>query len=185
MRIYSRRRAARRLFRTEVLVAALVLTGCGGGSHPSKTTTPAPRAANPGEILSVPPVGRFYGRCPLGAKQFTLTFIAAPNADDGVAYRLGSGPPRTVDVRPRARLTWHLTPRVFTSRQPTDPVTKSPGGPIPTTMPLKLTISQGTEPHIYRVDATIALASAIGDTADCALVASKLSAFTYYNGGAP
>jgi hypothetical protein len=176
-----------------MLLAALALAGCGGGIRAGKrspaasatSTSSLALSSPPGEVLSIPSVGRFYGRCPFGARSWTLRFVAGPIADDDVTYRLADGPARRVDVRPRGTLTWELSPRAFRSRQPPDPLTRSPGGVVRTTSPLRLTINQGTEPHILRVDATIALAPALGDTADCELVASRLSALTYYNGGSP
>jgi hypothetical protein len=136
-------------------------------------------------VLAVPALGRFYGRCALGEHQWTLEFVADRVADDLVTYRLGSAHQRRVDVRPQGSVTWHLRPAVFESRQPADPVTRSPATTIRTTTPLNVVITQGTEPHTFRLDAQIALAAAIGDTANCALVSSQLHAATYFNGGQP
>lgn len=134
-------------------------------------------------MLSVPALGRFFGRCALSEHQWTLQFVATPVANDLVNYRIGSGRTQRANVPPGGVLTWHLTPGAFRSRQPSDPLTHSPAATVPTTMPLTLEISQGTEPHTFRVDAQIALAAAIGDTTNCALVSSRLTALTYFNGG--
>jgi hypothetical protein len=117
------------------IAAALVLPGCGGSSHKSTArpttvtvTTPAHTSPPPlTELLSVPAVGRIYGRCKPGDPRWT----------------------------------------------------------IKTTAPLSLDISQGTEPHIFRVHIAFAVAAAIGDTTDCALIASSMNATTYYPGGQP
>jgi hypothetical protein len=134
-------------------------------------------------VLAVPALGRFYGRCAPGEHEWTLQFVADPAANDVVIYRVGSDHTRRVSVLPRGVLTWHLRPGAFRSRQPSDPVTRSPAVTVLTTMPLRLEISQGTEPHTFRVAAQIALAAAIGDTTNCALVSSRLTALTYFNGG--
>ena len=68
--------------------------------------------------------------------------------------------------------------------EPGDPISRSPAATIRTTTPLRIVISQGSEPHVYRVDAQLALAAAIGNTTDCALVASAVTTVTYFNGGA-
>jgi hypothetical protein len=41
------------------------------------------------------------------------------------------------------------------------------------------------EPHIFRVHIAFAVAAAIGDTTNCALIASSMNATTYYPGGQP
>jgi hypothetical protein len=181
----------------------LALAGCGGSSHssssspsPTSATSPSstsstPTSSTPGgtappgqsEVLSVPSLGRFYGRCALTEHEWTLEFVADPVANDLVVYRIGSGPPHRAQVPPHGALTWHLRPGAFRSRQPPDPLTRRPASTVRTTLPLTLQISQGTEPHTFRVDAQIALAAAIGDTTNCALVSSRLTALTYFSGG--
>jgi hypothetical protein len=52
-------------------------------------------------------------------------------------------------------------------------------------LPLRTTIIQGSEPHSFRIDMTLAVTAAIGDTANCALVSTHIQALTYYNGGQP
>lgn len=171
-------------------VLALVLGACGAQSAqvhhaPQRprlhTGTSDPRLA---EVLSVPEVGRFFGRCAPGSPQWRLRFVNDAGADDLVIS--GSGKTRRkADVRPGAALTWELTPGKFRSHEPSDPLTNNPAATVLTTAPLSLVIIQGTEPHIYRIDAEIALAAAIGDTVDCAPVSTTLRALTYFNGGQP
>jgi hypothetical protein len=178
------------------LVLALASSGGSGSSSPHPSTSSRPTSSTPtssspqvtappglAEVLSVPAVGRFYGRCALSEHQWTLQFVADPVANDVVVYRIGGDHARRAQVPPRGVLTWHLKPGAFRSRQPSDPLTRSPAATVRTTMPLSLEISQGTEPHTFRVDAQIALAAAIGDTTNCALVSSRLTALTYFNGG--
>lgn len=177
-------------------VIALAVTGCGAApSHTHRRMTArAPelasaRANRPQpegrEVLGIPSVGRFYGRCAPGARRWILRFVDDAGADDFVHYTFGRRASRWIDVRPSATLSWQLRPGAARSREPADPLTNHPATIVPTTMPLDIVISQGTEPHIYRVEVHLALAAAIGDTAHCALVSSQLRAFTYFNGGAP
>jgi hypothetical protein len=180
-----------------MLVCALALASCGGSSHTTtKTTTTirtttqtATRAAaapsTTGEFLSVPAVGRIYGTCKPGAPRWPIRFIVTAGANDFVTYRVGGGRPRTVNLDPGRTLTLQLVPGQYKSRQPPDPATHFPAQTIKTTAPVSLSINQGSEPHIYRVDLTFALAAAIGDTSNCALVSSTMRAFTYYPGGQP
>ncbi len=138
----------------------------------------------------MPLVGRFEGRCAPGARWWTLRFAADKAINDFVAYRLGRGPRRTVDLRPGQAVTWRLRPGAFRSHEPGfrqvpgDPITRS-SAPVAylTTTPLSIVIGQGSEPHIFRVDARLALAAAIGDRTDCALIDSRLRVLTYFNGG--
>ena len=68
--------------------------------------------------------------------------------------------------------------------EPGDPISRSPAATIRTTTRLGIVICLGCERHVYRVVALRALAAAIGNTTDCALVASAVTAATYFNGGA-
>lgn len=185
------------------LAAALLMAGCGGSSSrttSTPTTTSAPTTASTatttprgsggaapatGELLSIPAIGRIYGRCKPGDRAWTVRFVAGPTATDGVTYRIGTAHPRNVNLDPGKTLTWHLTPGQFTAREPGDPVSHSPATRIKTTTPVTLSIEQGTEIHIYRVNITFSVAAAIGGTTDCALVSSGLRATTYYPGGQP
>lgn len=98
---------------------------------------------------------------------------------------MGRGHARHIGVQPGGSFTWRLAPGAFTSIQPGDPLSHFPGTRIRTTLPMTVTIVQGSEPHVFRVDARLALAAAIGDSTDCALVSSALTARTYYPGGQP
>jgi hypothetical protein len=137
-----------------------------------------------GELLSVPAVGRIYGRCDPRDTRWTIEFTNGAPATDSVTYRVGSGRSQTVLVDPRRAVVWKLAPSQYTSHEPADAVSRFPAATIKTTAPVSLRISQGSEPHIYRVDIRFA-AAAIGDTSDCALISSKLTAMTYYPGGQP
>jgi hypothetical protein len=174
------------------VAAALLLAGCGGSSpkqtdHQRTTTAKSPSApSSPAELLSVPAVGRIYGRCRPGDRRWTIEFAPDNVATDSVTYRIGSGRPRTVNTRPSQRaLTWRLVPDQFNSHEPADPVSHFPATTIKTTAPVSLDITQGTEPHIYRVNMRFAVAAAIGDTSNCALISTRLNATTYYTGGQP
>jgi hypothetical protein len=137
-------------------------------------------------------VGRFYGQCAPGARLWTLRFEPDKAINDFVSFRLGRGPRRTMNLRPGQALTWLLRPGTVRSHEPGfrqvpgDPSTRS-SAPVAylTTTPLSIAISQDSEPHIFRVDARLALAAAIGDAANCAPVATELRALTYFNGGPP
>jgi hypothetical protein len=187
--------------RAVILAAAILACGglvasCGGSSQhtstTSKTTTTtetvtrsnAP-ATSTAELLSIPAVGRIYGTCKPGAPRWPIRFVVTAGANDFVTYRIGAGHARSVNLDPGRSLTLQLIPGQYRSRQPADPVIHSPAQTIRTTLPVTLSINQGTEPHIYRVNITFALAAAIGDTSNCALVSSTMRAFTYYPGGQP
>jgi hypothetical protein len=155
-------------------LVAFALTACGGAAS---RVSPLPA-----EILGVPVVGSFYGRCADGASRWTLTFVADRSANDLVDYRLGTGRVHRANVVPGGKLAWSLTPGAFRSREPADPISGHPSTSVLTTTPLNAVISQGTEPHIFRVDVHLALAAAIDGTADCAPVSTQLRALTYFNG---
>jgi hypothetical protein len=183
--------------------AAVVTAGCGGttlkyAANPRSTKTtagPAAPASLLGELLAVPAVGRIYGRCEPGAPHWTITFTGAPTATDLVTYRIGAARARTMEIgqgvpaaQGRSELTLRLVPGQFTSRESADPSIRfmpANATTLKTTEPISLDITQGTEPHVYRVKIRLALAAAIGDTTDCALVSSRLTATTYYPGGQP
>lgn len=151
--------------------------------QPTRSSTPAPPPL--AEVLAVPMVGRFDGRCAPGARWWKLRFVDDTGVDDLVYSALGHGRLRRVDVRPGDALTWRLAPGAYRSHEPADPLTNNPETTVVSTLPLRLTISQGSEPHFFRIDARIALAAAIGDTTNCALVATQLRALSYFNGGQP
>jgi hypothetical protein len=181
-----------------ILVAAIAgagLASCGGSSHTTTktstttTTSTVTRSSAPasssGELLSIPAVGRFYGTCKPGTRRWPIRFVVTAGANDFVTYRIGGGRSHTANLDPGRTLTLQLIPGRYRSRQPPDLVIHSPAQTIKTTLPVSLSINQGTEPHIYRVNVTFALAAAIGDTSNCALVSSTMRAFTYYPGGQP
>jgi hypothetical protein len=163
-------------------VLACGLTGCGGGS--GSTTVRHTSVAQPPEVLGVPAVGRFFGRCAPGARSWTLRFVAEPGSASDEVYELGPGQrQRRIQLDPGAGITWQLRPGAFSSREPADPQTHTPGATVRTTAPLHLVIEQGTEPHTFRVDVRLALAAALGDATACAPVSSQVQALTYFNGG--
>lgn len=175
-----------------LLGAALVLASCGGSaSHTTTVTTSTTRtvakSASPamGELLSVPAVGRIYGRCKPGESPWPVRYVNDTRVTDAVTYQLGGGHPRTVSLNPGQTLTLRLVPGQARSRQPADPKGRVPAQTIRTTVPVVVSIDQGSEIHIYRAKVTFVLAAAIGDTANCALVSSSVRAFTYYPGGQP
>jgi hypothetical protein len=173
--------------------SAPLLVGCGGAQSKTvtqtkiATVTTAAHTPGPhlGELLSVPAVGRIYGRCDPGETRWTIKFVNEALATDGVSYRVGTGRPHTSIVNPGQTLVWQLTRGRYTSREPADPVSRFPATAIKTTAPLLLDISQGTEPHIYRIQVRLAVAAAIGDTTNCALISSRMDATTYYPGAQP
>ena len=166
-----------------ILLAALPLAGCAGRS---KAHTSRPVTSSLGELLSAPAVGRIYGRCKPGDPRWTIEFVAGQTATDTITYRIGSGRSRTVSTNPRVQaLTWRLVPNRFRSPDAADPTIRFPATSIKTTEPLFLDITQGTEPHFYRVKVKFAVAASIGDTTACALVSSRLTATTYYTDGQP
>jgi hypothetical protein len=185
------------LGRLALTTSILLVAGCGGAQSKTvtqtKTTTVTTTLTTPGhtpgpqrgELLSVPAVGRIYGRCNPGETRWTVTFVNDALATDGVSYRVGSGRARSSTVNPGRTLVLKLTPGRFTSHEPADPVSRLPAAAIKTTAPLSLDISQGTEPHIYQVKVRLAVAAAIGDTTNCALISSSMAARTYYPGGQP
>jgi hypothetical protein len=177
-------------------IVALALVGCGGGAHQTtraqasnetlKAVIDSMVSRSPlTGVLAIPSVGEFKGRCAQGADAWTLRFVDDTGVNDRVYEERAGRLDRPVDVRPGGALTWHLVPGVRRSYEPPDPLSNNPARTVPSTTPLTLIIEQGSEPHIFRVDATIALAAAIGDTTNCALVSSAVRALTYFTGGGP
>jgi hypothetical protein len=114
-----------------------------------------------------------------------LQFVDDTGVDDLVTSAVQGNPPRREDVRPGGRLSWNLSPGAFRSREPPDPLSRNPATTVLTTLPLTIVISQGSEPHIFRIDGRLALAAAIGGTTGCALVSSQVRALTYFGGVSP
>jgi hypothetical protein len=176
-------------------VLASAFSACGGGTHKQQvtsTTTITSKAATvpQDEILSLSGLGIFEGRCPRGARSWTLRFVVrGASATDTVSYRVGTGPRHTVNVDPGRALTIHLVPGATKTHEPADrfvpPVGQGRGraGPatVPTTQPLQALIYQGTEPQTLRADVRIALAAIGGETGQCVLVGSTVNAYTYPN----
>jgi hypothetical protein len=52
---------------------------------------------------------------------------------------------------------------------------------VPTTAPLRGVIYQGTEPQTLRADVELALSTLGGESGQCVLVGSNVSAYTYPN----
>jgi hypothetical protein len=136
------------------------------------------------ELVSVPAVGRIYGRCAPGARTWTLAFVAAPGATDKLQYRIGHVR-RTVQLNPGESATLRMRPGTARKAEPADKLSGQAAATVKTATPVHLIVEQGTEPHIYRVDAALSVAAAVGDTAECALISSSVNATTYYPGGAP
>jgi hypothetical protein len=147
--------------------------------------TRSARPSSTGELLSIPAVFRIYGHCKPGTSPWPIRLVATGSATVGVSYRVGAGRPRRVLINPGSTLTLRLVPGVFRSRQPPDPVIHSPAQTIKTTLPVSLSVEEGSEPRIYRENITFVVAAALSDTADCALVSSSVRGFTFYPGGQP
>jgi hypothetical protein len=176
-----------------LITGVVLVAGCGGSRTATVTQTvttsisrpvpaPKPRA---GELLSVPAVGRIYGRCNPGDARWTITFVNDSPASDGVDSQIGTARSRENVVNPSQTLAWTLVPGRYISHEPADRRTGFGAAAIKTTQPMSLEIRQGTEPHSYKVTIRLTVAAAIGDTTNCALISSSLAAATYYSGGQP
>jgi hypothetical protein len=178
-----------------MIAAALLISGCAGASRTSREPTHRPSAtasgatavaSSPAELLSVPAVGRIFGRCAPGDRHWKIEFVPSNAATDSVTYRIDSARAHTVHAQPGGKaLVWRLVPGRFHSHEPADPTSHSPAATLKTTAPVSLDITQATEPHIFRVNIRFAVAAAIGDTTHCALISASLNATTYYPGGQP
>jgi hypothetical protein len=175
--------------------AACALASCGGGSKQvvrtrTVITRPVVRVARADEVLAVSALGVFEGRCPRGARSWTLRFANVDEATDTVAYRIGTGPRRTVNIDPGQSIALRLVPGATRTRQPADrfvpPLGQGRGltqaNAVPSTAPLQATIYQGTEPQTLRADVRLALATIGGESGQCVLVGSTVNAYTYPNG---
>jgi hypothetical protein len=137
------------------------------------------------ELLSVPAVGRIYGTCAPGARRWTVEFVAAPTTSERFTYRISGSPRLTFKLSPGQVVTLQLVPGAAKRHEPADPVSGYGPSTVPIATPVKLTVEQGSEPRVYRVDVNLGVAAAIGDTSDCALISSTVRASTYYPGGPP
>jgi hypothetical protein len=139
-------------------------------------------------VLSVAGLGTFEGRCPPGARFWTLRFVYNGGASETVSYRVGSGARRTVDAEPGSVITFRLVPNLTRTHEPGDRFVP-PGQPrglvgptsVPTTAPLEVLMYQATEPQTLRADVRLALAANQDQTGQCALVGSTVNAYTYRN----
>jgi hypothetical protein len=182
---------------TLIAVAAISASACGGGhkQHVTQTRAAAPRPVirsthpNAEEVLSLTGLGTFEGRCPRGARVWLLRFIDNQEATDTVSYRVGTGARRTVNVNPSRSITVQLVPGATTTHEPADRFVPPVGqgrGPaaatsVPSTVALDALIYQGTEPQTLRADIHLALTTIGGESGQCVLVGSTVSAYTYPN----
>jgi hypothetical protein len=169
---------------------AVAAAGCGGSTRTvtvttrarSATTTSTTTSASP-EVLAVPTIGGFYGRCPRGAGAWTLRFVTpAASASDTITSKLGSGPLRRAQVNPGQAATFRLIPNAAHARQPADTMSGHRATTLATTEPLDIHISQATESQSLRLDIHLALTAIGGETGQCALADSRINARTYFNG---
>ena len=174
-----------------MVLVALAAAGCGGGTKTVSVTTTAPPATRTvtvppsasDEVLTIPAVGRFYGRCPRGARVWTLRFVVpADAATEFIRYRIGEGPPRDLKLDPGGAVTVHLVPDAVRITEPADSISRHPATAIATTLPLDAQITQGTEPQFLRAAIHLALAAIGGETGECVLVGSRITARDYPNG---
>jgi hypothetical protein len=177
-----------------VTVFMLVLSGCGGShnqtAHRSRTapSVPLTPSARASEVLSLSGLGTFEGRCPRGARSWTLRFFDNGGATDTVSYRVRSGARHTVNVG--NAITFHLVPDTTRTHEPADrfvpPIGQGRGRSnamsVPSTLPIDAVIYQGTEPQTLRADVHLALSSIGGESGQCVLVGSSVHAYTYPNG---
>jgi hypothetical protein len=180
-----------------IAVSMWTLSAC-GGSHRQQVvrrtvTVPSPSVAQSAQsdVLSLSGLGTFEGRCPRGARSWTLRFVGDPDtATDTVSYRVGTSARRTVNINPGNPLTFHLIPNATKTHEPPDrfvpPLGQAGRGlatamMVPTTAPLQVIIYQGTEPQELLADVRLALATIGGASGECVLVGSSVNAYTYPN----
>jgi hypothetical protein len=168
---------------------AMAAGGCGGSTKTVTVTTRAPSVTTSSttsvspEVLAVPTIGGFYGRCPRGAGVWTLQFVVpATSASDTITSKIGSRPLRRAQVNPGQAATFRLIPNAAHARQPADPMSGHRATTVATTEPLDIHISQATESQFLRLDISLALTAIGGETGQCALAESRVYARTYFNG---
>jgi hypothetical protein len=181
---------------TNVAVLLCMLSACGGSQKDRASGTqtvvsrPVVQPARSDEVLSLSELGTFEGRCPRGARSWTLRFtVPASTATDTVSYRVGTGVRRTVNVEPGHAISFHLVPNATRTHEPADrfvpPVGQGHGRAaatsVPTTAPVQAAIYQGTEPQTLRADVRLALTAIGGESGRCVLVGSAVNAYTYPN----
>lgn len=177
-----------------IAVFVVVLPGCGGShnqrAHRARTVASGsvPHPARAPEVLSLSGLGTFEGRCPRGARSWTLRFVDDGGATDTFSYRVGTGALRTVNVD--NAIIFHLVPDKTRTHEPADrfvpPIGQGRGRAnamsVPTTAPIDAVIYQGTEPQTLRADVHLALSSIGGESGQCVLVGSTVHVYTYPNG---
>jgi hypothetical protein len=179
---------------TGIAVVICTLSACGGGHTQAVRTvtvvshTPA-NSPRTGDVLTLSGLGTFEGRCPRGRASWRLRFINVGSATDTIAYRVGAGVRRSVNVDPGNAITFRLVPGAARTQEPADrfvpPLGQGRGlaaaRTVPTTAPLQATIYQGTEPQTLRADVHVALTAIGGESGQCVLVGSTVNAYTYPN----
>jgi len=156
-----------------------------------RTVVSSPRtgSARPGEIMSLSALATFEGRCPRGARSWTLRFVDTAKATDTFRYRVGTGARHTVNIDPGDTISIDLRPGAARIHEPADRFVPPPGQgrgrtmamSVPTTALLDGVIYQATEPETLRADVELALSTAGGESGQCVLVGSNVSAFAYPN----
>src|SRR5689334_14615863 len=105
-----------RLWWPALIACVVLVAGCGGARTVTVTRTvtgtisaqlPVPKPRG-GELLSVPAVGRIYGRCTPGAAHWTITFVNDASASDELSSRIGAQRSRDNVVNPTQTLVWTL-----------------------------------------------------------------------------
>jgi hypothetical protein len=179
---------------TAIAVSMPALSACGGGHEQQvrRTVTVPSRSVThsaPSDVLSLAGLGTFEGRCPRGARSWTLRFVADPDANETLSYRVGTESRRTVNINPGNAITFHLIPDATRTREPADRFVPPVGQPrdlatamtVPTTAPLHVIIYQATEPQTLLADIHLALTTIGGESGQCVLVGSRVNAYTYPN----
>jgi hypothetical protein len=181
---------------TLIALLAAIVSACGGSKktpvNHAQTNGPASsmRLARKDVVLTVAGLGTFEGRCPRGARSWTLRFVVDNGeATDTLSYRIGTTTRRTVNVDPGNAITFHLAPNLTRTHEPADrfvpPLGQGRGlsapTSVPTTAPLQALIYQGTEPQTLRADVRLALTTIGGESGQCVLVGSTVNAYTYPN----
>ncbi|HEY1523693.1 MAG TPA: hypothetical protein VGF70_11840 [Solirubrobacteraceae bacterium] len=176
------------------VVSAVAVSACGASQEQraSRTTGAAlvsdSRSIHQNRVLSLAGLGTFTGRCPRGARFWTLRFVSDnAEATDTVSYRVGRRPRRTVDINPGHALSFQLAPNAARTHEPKDRFVPPVGQPrgrssatsVPTTLPLRAVIYQATESQTLQADVRITLATIGGESGQCVLVGSSVRAYTY------
>jgi hypothetical protein len=97
-------------------------------------------------------------------------------ASDVFTYRIGSGPPRRLQVNPGRTARIDLTPGVLKLRN-NDEISATPF--------VTLRVEQPTEPHTIMTSARLRLAQSREGTQRCLLIGTSLRSRVYYSDGGP